>query len=335
MNRSETDYDSPWKEILEQYFPEFMAFFFPDAYADIDWQVNHEFMENELRQVIGEAELGVRRVDKLVKVYRLGGKEIWVMVHVEVQSQAEADFAERMYIYNYRLHDRYHRQIASLAVLADETRNWRPTEFGYNLWGCEVGIKFPVVKLLDYRADWESLEKSNNPFAMVIMTHLKSLETRQDDQGRLAAKLGLMRRLYQRGNDRRDIVNLFRFIDWVIQLPPELNAAFWQGLSEIEEVRSMPYITSVERIGMQRGFEQGMQQGMQQGIQQARMDVLAGIELGLELRFGINGLALLPEVSKIQDVERLRFLRSALRAVPILDDWLRLLSTPPQTDMAH
>ncbi|MGB3061294.1 MAG: hypothetical protein WBE17_16335 [Anaerolineae bacterium] len=154
MNRSETDYDSPWKEILEQYFPEFMAFFFPDAYADIDWQVNHEFMENELRQVIGEAELGVRRVDKLVKVYRLGGKEIWVMVHVEVQSQAEADFAERMYIYNYRLYDRYHRQIASLAVLADETRNWRPTEFGYNLWGCEVGIKFPVVKLLDYRADW-------------------------------------------------------------------------------------------------------------------------------------------------------------------------------------
>ncbi|MFZ2424253.1 MAG: hypothetical protein WA029_24235, partial [Anaerolineae bacterium] len=103
------------------------------------------------------------------------------------------------------------------------------------------------------------------------------------------------------------------------------------------------YITSVERIGMQRGFEQGiqqgiqqgMQQGMQQAMQQARMDVLAGIELGLELRFGINGLALLPDVSKIQDVERLRFLRSALRAVPTLDDWLRLLSTPPQTDMAH
>jgi hypothetical protein len=24
-----TDYDSPWKEALERYFPEFMAFFFP------------------------------------------------------------------------------------------------------------------------------------------------------------------------------------------------------------------------------------------------------------------------------------------------------------------
>jgi hypothetical protein len=32
-----TDYDSPWKEVLERFFPEFMAFFFPDACAAIDW----------------------------------------------------------------------------------------------------------------------------------------------------------------------------------------------------------------------------------------------------------------------------------------------------------
>jgi hypothetical protein len=31
------DYDSPWKEMLDGYFPAFMAFFFPEAYADIDW----------------------------------------------------------------------------------------------------------------------------------------------------------------------------------------------------------------------------------------------------------------------------------------------------------
>ena len=32
-----SDYDSPWKEMLEGYFSDFMAFFFPEAYADIDW----------------------------------------------------------------------------------------------------------------------------------------------------------------------------------------------------------------------------------------------------------------------------------------------------------
>ena len=31
------DYDSPWKETLEYYFPSFIALFFPNAHVDIDW----------------------------------------------------------------------------------------------------------------------------------------------------------------------------------------------------------------------------------------------------------------------------------------------------------
>lgn len=34
---AEADYDSPWKEILDGYFPAFMAFFFPAAAAEINW----------------------------------------------------------------------------------------------------------------------------------------------------------------------------------------------------------------------------------------------------------------------------------------------------------
>jgi len=29
------DYDSPWKEAVEHYFPELLAFYFPAAYAQI------------------------------------------------------------------------------------------------------------------------------------------------------------------------------------------------------------------------------------------------------------------------------------------------------------
>ena len=32
------DYDSPWKDILDLQFEEFMAFFFPTAHAQIDWR---------------------------------------------------------------------------------------------------------------------------------------------------------------------------------------------------------------------------------------------------------------------------------------------------------
>lgn len=37
MNKPYTDYDSPWKEVLELFLPAFIEFFFPAAYQEIDW----------------------------------------------------------------------------------------------------------------------------------------------------------------------------------------------------------------------------------------------------------------------------------------------------------
>nr|VFK11802.1 MAG: hypothetical protein BECKLPF1236B_GA0070989_102510 [Candidatus Kentron sp. LPFa] len=42
-------YDSPWKDILEHTFPEFMAFYFPKAHMRIDWSRGHQFKNTELR----------------------------------------------------------------------------------------------------------------------------------------------------------------------------------------------------------------------------------------------------------------------------------------------
>ncbi len=52
MDTSNDQYDSPWKEVIERYFPEFMAFYFPDAYAEIDWSKEHVFLDQELRAVV-------------------------------------------------------------------------------------------------------------------------------------------------------------------------------------------------------------------------------------------------------------------------------------------
>ena len=96
MNYDENaEYDSPWKEALEKYFPEFMAFFFPDAYADIDWEKGYEFLDKEFQQIVRDAELGKRLADKLVKLWRVDGQPTLVLAHIEVQSQYESDFAQR------------------------------------------------------------------------------------------------------------------------------------------------------------------------------------------------------------------------------------------------
>ena len=255
------DYDSPWKEMLDAYFPDFMAFFFPEAYNDIDWTRGYESLDTELQQVVRDAALGTRLADKLMKVWRRDGIEQMVLLHTEIQGDRDTDFPKRMYVYNYRLFDRYDRPVVSLAVLGDSSARWRPTRYEYHLWGCRVGIAFLVVKLRDYRERWAELEASDNPFATVVMAHLQNRATRRDPEGWLQGKLLLVRRLYERGYARQDILELFRFIDWVLTLPLGLERRFQVELTQFEAERQMPYITSIERMGREQGLQQGLQQG--------------------------------------------------------------------------
>ncbi len=151
MTNPNTDFDTPWKDVLEIYFEDFVSFFFPQAHAGIDWNQGFEFLDKELQQVVRDAELGKRLVDKLVKIYRMAGEETWVLIHIEIQGQREIDFAERMFVYYYRIYDRYRRSVASLAVLGDDNASWRPNQFERELFDCQVSFRFPVVKLLEFK----------------------------------------------------------------------------------------------------------------------------------------------------------------------------------------
>lgn len=168
--------------------------------------------------MVRDAESGRRHADKLAKVYTREGTETWVLVHVEVQGDAEAGFAERMYVYNYRIFDKYRTDIVSLAVLADATARFRPSAYARERWGCALEFRFPTCKLLDLHARWADLEADPNPFALVVMAHLKAQESKHGAI-RKGWKMRLVRLLYQRGYSREDILELFRVMDWLLQLP--------------------------------------------------------------------------------------------------------------------
>jgi hypothetical protein len=120
------DFDSPWKEALERSLPDFLALFFPAAHAGIDWTRGYRFRDKELQKVVRDAEFGRRYADKLAEVCTLDGAKAWVLVHIEIQGQPDPAFAERMYVYHYRLFDRYRRDVVSLAVLTDTQGRFRP-----------------------------------------------------------------------------------------------------------------------------------------------------------------------------------------------------------------
>jgi hypothetical protein len=255
-----SDFDSPWKRALEDYFEEFMAFFFPDIDGDIDWDRGYEFLDTQLQQIVREAETGKRFADKLVKLWRKSGEQTCVFVHIEIQSQREPGFEGRMFTYYNRLRDRFDESIVSLAVLADTDPNWRPQTFRDSLWGCEVQFTFPIVKLLDYGQQWQTLEQSTNPFATVVMAHLKTQETQGNPVLRRDTKLILAKALFQRGYPRETVLRLLGFIDWLLALPSALEDSFWQEIIAIQEENPMPYVLSIERMALARGREEGREE---------------------------------------------------------------------------
>ncbi|MBE9210488.1 DUF4351 domain-containing protein [Nostoc sp. LEGE 06077] len=265
--RERADNDSPWKEILEAYFPQAMQFFFPQTAALINWERPHEFLDKEFQQISREAELGRRYADKLVKVWQIDGEEVWLLIHVEIQAKPEDNFAERMFSYNLRIFDKFAKPAISLAILCDADSTWRPNQYSYNYPDCSLVFRFGTVKLLDYQNRWTELETSDNPFAIVVMAHLKTQQTSKQPGERKNWKFSLIRRLYEQGLEERDIRNLYRFIDWVMILPKALEAEFWQDFKLFEQELTMPYITTGERIGYERGKEEGKQEGKQEQTQ--------------------------------------------------------------------
>jgi hypothetical protein len=86
---------------------------------------------------------------------------------------------------------------------------------------------------------------------------------------------------------------LFQFIDWIMDLPPGMDTIFWEEISQFQEEKRMPFITTPERIGRQKGL-------------------LQGIEVCLKLKFGAAGLELMPEISELLDHE---VLEAVLKAI--------------------
>jgi len=163
------DQDSPWKEMLRQYFGEAIAFFFPTLHRLIDWQKPTEFLDKEFQQIAPDTETGKRHADLLVKVWRKRGKELFLLLHVEVQAKPEANFAERMFVYALRIFDRFRQPAVSLAILCDAKADWRPNRYEFSYPGTQLSFQFDTVKLLDYDPRWQELEANPNPFATVVM----------------------------------------------------------------------------------------------------------------------------------------------------------------------
>lgn len=309
------DFDNPWKEALEHFFEPCMELLFPHVWAAVDWSQGYEMLDKELQQIAPDAEAGKLLVDKLIKVWLLDGQEHWLLIHIEIQTTPEPDFAKRMYVYNYRIFDRYNRDVVSLAILADDRPNWRPALFESTRLGCALVFRYPIVKLLDFAG---RLEKHANPFALVVQAHLETQATRADPTQRLQSKIKLVRGLLDHGWDANRVFGLFRIVDWLMNLPELLGPLFWQEIREHKRETHMPFITTAERVGRDEGRQEGLVEGRITGLQDA-------VLFGLDLKFSVTGQEWETAVRQIRDLAQLHTLLEKIHKCNAFADVQHLL----------
>jgi hypothetical protein len=143
-------FDAPWKVAVERFLQPLLQLCFRAVHDAIDWRHRPEFLDTELQALGPDHQQGARTVDKLVKVRRLDGADQWLFLHIEIQSQPTAQFPWRMWVYYYRLCDKYGPAVVSLAILADADAHWRPHTYETEIAGCGLRFEFPVFKVLDF-----------------------------------------------------------------------------------------------------------------------------------------------------------------------------------------
>jgi len=183
-------------------------------------------------------------------------------IHVEIQCQKDEGFGKRMFWYNTYIRRKFDESVVSIAVLADEVKQWKPTTYVMNKYGCYTKIQFMMVKLLGYQSKRVELARSDNPFSALLLTHLVKMETKGDVDERLERKIELTRNCLQKVWSANDVVSVLRFIRWMLVLPNKYELKYQEAIKTEERTMQLCYF---EEEAMEKGMQQGMQQGLLEG----------------------------------------------------------------------
>ena len=250
--------DYIWKNVIEQMFEDFCFFFIPDVAEVIDFSKKYDFLDKELEQISLDSVENPRYLDKLIKVYLKNGNEQWILIHTEVQGYQDKDFAERMFIYFYRIYDKFKKKVLSFAILTDKNKSYKPDTFKYEFYGVKQEYRFRLYKVVEQEDS--QLMNNKNPFSMVVLAAKYSLKAGNTDNIKIGFKLKLMKLMIQRNYAREQIRYLFKFINGIIKLSDEMKQEiFYKKFKKIAGGTIMEILTDFEEVAMRKGMEKGME----------------------------------------------------------------------------
>jgi hypothetical protein len=254
------NHDQLFKELLTNFFVEFLELFFPSVleYLDTD---SIQFVDKELfTDVIG----GEKKIMDIVALAKFHQQDYSFLVHIENESSSKTDFNQRLFRYFCSLFLRYNRPIYPIVVFSyDSPQRLDKSDFVIDFPDKQV-LKFDYEIVQLNRLNWRDFLQQKNPMAAALMSKMKI-----DMRDRPTVKAQCLRLLVTLKLDPAKMQLISSFVDTYLKLNSQEESIFQSEISTIgleEREQIMQITTSWKEEGRVEGREEGRIEGQSNTI---------------------------------------------------------------------
>lgn len=225
------------------------------------------FMDKELEKLTVYVDGPTQIPDILAKVPTKSGRDVWLILHIEIQGAEGGNLPERMFYYNSSLRVQHLKKkldeitdVVSFALLTAKRPSGEDECYRRESYRNRLAYEYPTLKL--WELDGTELQSGDNPFDWALYAGKCALDGGRNERLKLDYLKYLIEKLDSVGWSHDEKLSLFRFMDMLlhpkkIQLQKEYDAFNEQRK---KEGKSMLLSALEERV-MEKGRKEGIKEG--------------------------------------------------------------------------
>ncbi|WP_018664462.1 Rpn family recombination-promoting nuclease/putative transposase [Heyndrickxia acidiproducens] len=242
-----TAHDRLFKELIQNFFEEFMEAFFPEESVYIDFR-QVKFLSQELFADISAGEQ--KRIDILAET-KLRGKETVILIHVEPQSYYQKEFPERMYTYFSMINQKHRKPVLPIAVFSYVEKTITPQIYTLQFHNLEI-LRFHYLSIHLIRKNWKDYIHSNNPVAAAMLSKMGYTE-----KERVQVKLEFLRMMARMKLDPAKMSLIYGFFESYLKLNEEEENAVMENIKKMEPEEA-EQVLRLPNSYFDKGYEKGL-----------------------------------------------------------------------------
>ena len=252
---SAMDHDRLFKQLISNFFVEFIELFLPAVAMYLDREFAMVPLDKEIFTDVTSGDS--HEVDLLMRAKYLG-KDAFFLFHTEHQSQSQVGFPQRMFFYYSRLLMTYKLPVYPIVIYShDKPVRQEPDHFEISFPDKRV-LRFDYTVIQLNRMSWRQFVNTPNPVASALMARMNVSK-----EDRPKVKLECLRLLASLKLDPAKSKLIGGFVESYLQLTKAEMTVFEQEkekLAPVEKEATMELMTSWELKGRAEGIVQGKEQ---------------------------------------------------------------------------